>query len=114
MRSPFPSRPSGRARLFLDRDAFDFWAARYAGALRETGVPDAERRTALRAVNPKYILRNHLAELAIRRAADQRDYSEVARLHALLTRPYDEQPEFEAYAAEPPDWARKIEVSCSS
>ncbi len=100
--------------LFLDREAFDFWAARYAGALRETGVPDAERRTALRAVNPKYILRNHLAETAIRRAADAHDYSEVARLHALLTHPYDEQPEFEAYAAEPPDWARRIEVSCSS
>jgi serine/tyrosine/threonine adenylyltransferase len=68
----------------------------------------------MRRVNPKYILRNHLAEVAIRRAADSRDYSEVNRLHALLTRPFDEQPEFEAYAAEPPDWARKIEVSCSS
>ena len=72
------------------------------------------RRPAMRAVNPKYILRNHLAEIAIRRAADERDYSEVNRLHALLTRPFDEQPEYEAYAAEPPDWARKIEVSCSS
>jgi len=100
--------------LFLDRAAFDAWAARYAAALRQGGAPDAERRTALRAVNPKYILRNHLAETAIRRAADQRDTSEVARLHALLTRPYDEQPEYDAYAAEPPDWARKIEVSCSS
>jgi len=99
---------------FLDRDAFDAWAARYAAALRQTGVPDAERRIALRAVNPKYILRNHLAETAIRRAADQRDTSEVARLHALLTRPFDDQPESDAYAAEPPDWARKIEVSCSS
>lgn len=100
--------------LFLDRAAFDAWAVRYAAALRQAGVPDAERRMAQHAVNPKYILRNHLAETAIRRAADQRDFSEVARLHTLLTRPYDSQPEFEAYAAEPPDWARKIEVSCSS
>lgn len=100
--------------LFPDRAAFDAWAARYAAALRQTGVPDAERRVALRAVSPRYILRNHLAETAIRRAADQRDYGEVARLHALLTRPYDDQPESEAYAAEPPDWARRIEVSCSS
>jgi protein adenylyltransferase len=100
--------------LFLDRAGFDAWAARYAAALRQLGSSDAARRQAMRAVNPKYILRNHLAEIAIRRAADERDYSEINRLHALLTRPFDEQPEYEAYAAEPPDWARKIEVSCSS
>jgi len=100
--------------LFLDRAAFDAWSARYAAALRQRGSDDAARRQMMRAVNPKYILRNHLAEIAIRRAADERDYSEVNRLHALLTRPFDEQPEYEAYAAEPPDWARKIEVSCSS
>ena len=100
--------------LVLDRAAFDAWAARYAAALRQQGSSDAERGTDMRRVNPKYILRNHLAEIAIRRAADERDYSEVNRLHALLARPFDEQPEHEAYAAEPPDWARKIEVSCSS
>lgn len=99
---------------FPDRAAFDAWAARYAAALRQHGSNDAERSLALRAINPKYILRNHLAEIAIRRAADARDYSEINRLHRLLARPFDEQPEFEAYAAEPPDWARKIEVSCSS
>jgi uncharacterized protein YdiU (UPF0061 family) len=100
--------------LFLDRTAFDTWATRYAAALRAMGSNDAARGVAMRAVNPKYILRNHLAEVAIRRAADHRDYSEIKRLHTLLTRPFDEQPEFEAYAAEPPDWAKQIEVSCSS
>jgi uncharacterized protein YdiU (UPF0061 family) len=100
--------------LFLDRAGFDAWAARYAAALRQQNVPDAERGAAMRTLNPKYILRNHLAEIAIRRAAGERDYSEVDRLHRLLTRPFDEQPEFDAYAAEPPDWARQIEVSCSS
>jgi len=114
----FDSRPDAANAplrdLVFDRAAFDAWAARYAAALRQQGSSDAERAAAMRAVNPKYILRNHLAEIAIRRAADDRDYSEVNRLHALLTRPFDEQPEHEAYAAEPPDWARKIEVSCSS
>lgn len=100
--------------LFLDRAAFDAWAVRYAEALMAIGSVDTERSIAMRAVNPKYILRNHLAEVAIRRAADHRDYSEIARLHTLLLHPFDEQPEFEAYAAEPPDWARQIEVSCSS
>jgi len=100
--------------LFIDRAGFDAWAARYAAALRQQNVPDAERGAAMRSLNPKYILRNHLAEIAIRRAAGEHDYSEVDRLHRLLTRPFDEQPEFDAYAAEPPDWARQIEVSCSS
>lgn len=100
--------------LVLDRAGFDAWAARYAATLRQQGSLDAERGQAMRSVNPKYILRNHLAEIAIRRATDAHDYSEINRLHALLTRPFDEQPEYAAYAAEPPDWARKIEVSCSS
>src|SRR5512143_228 len=110
-----PAAPNHPLRdLFLDRAAFDAWAARYAALLRRQDSVDTERSQTMRAVNPKYILRNHLAELAIRRAADHRDYGEVARLHALLARPFDEQPEFEDYAAEPPDWARQIEVSCSS
>jgi uncharacterized protein YdiU (UPF0061 family) len=99
---------------FLDRPAFDAWASRYGAALRQQGQGDAERGAAMRTRNPKYILRNHLAETAIRRAADHRDYSEVERLHRLLQRPFDEQPAFDAYAAEPPDWAKQIEVSCSS
>src|SRR5512143_4083667 len=100
--------------LFLDRAAFDAWATRYAAALRRQASDDAARGLAMKRVNPKFILRNHLAEIAIRRAAGERDYSEVDRLHRLLTRPFDEQPEYAAYAAEPPDWARQIEVSCSS
>ena len=99
---------------FTDRTAFDAWALQYASALRTQALPDSKRRLAMRRVNPKYILRNHLAEVAIRRAADQRDYSEIQRLHTLLAKPYDEQPEFEAYAGAPPDWAKQIEVSCSS
>jgi len=114
----FDSRPEALNAplrdLFLDRAAFDAWAVRYAAALRRLGSVDGERAAAMRRVNPKYILRNHLAEVAIRSATDARDYSEVNRLHRLLMRPFDEQPENEAYAAEPPDWARKIEVSCSS
>ena len=65
-------------------------------------------------VNPKYTLRNYLAEQAIRKAEEEGDYTEVERLLELLRRPCDEQPEFEAYAAVPPDWAQSISVSCSS
>ena len=100
--------------LFLERAAFDAWAARYAAVLRARDSVDAARRAAMDRVNPKYVLRNHLAEIAIRKARDERDYDEIERLRALLARPHDEQPAFEPYAAEPPDWAQRIEVSCSS
>ena len=92
-------------------------AATYRARLRAEGSDDAERHARMDRVNPKYVLRNHLAETAIRKARGDegaRDFSELARLLSVLERPYDEQPGFEAYAAEPPDWARSLELSCSS
>jgi uncharacterized protein YdiU (UPF0061 family) len=65
-------------------------------------------------VNPKFVLRNHLAESAIR-LAQRGDFSEVQRLLAVLQQPFDEHPNAPAaYAALPPDWAHQLEVSCSS
>jgi uncharacterized protein YdiU (UPF0061 family) len=98
---------------FLDRKAFDAWAADYRARLRAEHSEDAARRAAMRAVNPRYILRNYLAQQAISRA-EEGDYSEIERLLGLLARPYDEQPEMAHYAAEPPHWGRHLEVSCSS
>jgi uncharacterized protein YdiU (UPF0061 family) len=99
--------------LFIDRDAFDGWAVMYRARLRQESRSDAERKAAMDAVNPKYVLRNYLAQVAIEKAQNK-DFSEVARLLSVLERPYDEQPEHEAYAALPPDWASHLEVSCSS
>jgi uncharacterized protein YdiU (UPF0061 family) len=99
--------------LFIDRAAFDAWAARYAQRLRDEHSVDAERQPRMRAVNPKYVLRNHLAEQAIRRAQEG-DFAETQRLLKVLQRPFDEQPEHEADAGFPPDWAQQLEVSCSS
>ncbi len=99
--------------LFIDRPSFDAWAQRYAQRLRSETSVDAERAVRMKRVNPKYILRNHLAETAIA-SARQGDFSEVQRLHEVLRRPFDEQLEFSQYAALPPEWARGIEVSCSS
>ena len=65
-------------------------------------------------VNPKYVLRNYLAETAIRKAADGRDYSEIDRLMRVLARPYDEQAAMQTYAEPAPQWAAALSVSCSS
>lgn len=99
--------------LFPDRPAFDAWASDYRVRLNAENSQDAERHLAMRAVNPKYVLRNYLAEVAIRRAQEH-DYSEIARLLKVLERPFDEQPENEDYARLPPDWAAGLELSCSS
>ncbi|SIT39452.1 conserved hypothetical protein [Paraburkholderia ribeironis] len=99
--------------LFLDRAAFDAWANDYRVRLSEEARDDAARAIAMNRVNPKFVLRNHLAETAIRRAKEK-DFSEVERLAAVLRHPFDEQPEHAAYAGLPPDWASSLEVSCSS
>ena len=97
--------------LFLDRTGFDAWLASYEAVLTDTDRPQAAQRM-LRS-NPKYVLRNHLGEQAIQ-AARQKDFSMVASLLKVLESPYDEHPEFDAWAGFPPDWAAQISISCSS
>jgi uncharacterized protein YdiU (UPF0061 family) len=75
---------------------------------------NSDRVDVMNSVNPKYILRNYLAEIAIRKAEDQQDYSEIDVLFNLLKKPFDERQGFESYTQEAPDWARGLEVSCSS
>ena len=93
------------------------WARRYAGQVRAEGVPEQERRIRMNSVNPKYVLRNYLAQLAIDRA-EQNDYGLVNELLEVLRRPYDEQPDKETFAAKRPDWARQRPgcsmLSCNS
>jgi uncharacterized protein YdiU (UPF0061 family) len=99
--------------LFIDRAAFDAWADRYRQRLRQESSTDPLRRQMMHAVNPKYVLRNYLAQVAIEKAQNK-DFSEVEKLLAVLEKPYDDQPENDNYAALPPDWAQGLEVSCSS
>ncbi len=98
---------------FRDRDAFRAWAKGYAARLRGEGSQDEARRRAVNRVNPKYVLRNYLAQQAIVQAQNGH-YGEIERLRKLLAHPFDEQPGNQAYAAVPPDWAGSISVSCSS
>ena len=100
--------------IFIQRDVFDSWATKYHCRLKHESATDSQRAAAMNKVNPKYILRNYMAEAAIRKAQDKKDYSEIDRLLELLRKPFDEQPEHEKYAGLPPDWAQNISVSCSS
>jgi uncharacterized protein YdiU (UPF0061 family) len=97
--------------LFLDRAGIDAWLLRF-GSLHPAVLRVASSARML-AANPKYVLRNHLGELAIR-AARQKDFSLVANLLKVLQSPFDEHPQYESFAGFPPDWAGGIEISCSS
>lgn len=98
---------------FLDPARFDVWAARYGERLRSEGSRDEERKQRMNRVNPKYVLRNYLAQIAIEKA-QQKDFSEIDRLLAILQDPYAEHPGMDSYAAPPPNWGKHIVVSCSS
>ena len=98
---------------FVDRDSFDTWLEKYQQRLKSEDVDEPERQQAMAAVNPKYVLRNYLAQQAIDKA-EVGDYKELEQLAEILSKPFDEQPEFEDYAKMPPDWGKRISVSCSS
>ena len=97
--------------LFLDRSAIDSWLEAFS-SLHPAGQREAAAIRML-AANPKYVLRNHLGELAIR-AARQKDFGLVADLLEVLQAPFDEHPRHQAFADFAPDWAAGIEISCSS
>lgn len=99
--------------LFVNREQWGAWATRYNARLKQEPESDSARMQRMLKANPKYILRKHLAQTAIGKA-EQGDFSEVNRLLVLLKHPFDEQPDMQAYANHPPDWAASIHLSCSS
>jgi len=92
-------------------DAWQKWLSVYLRRLNVETLSDEERTAKMNLINPKYVLRNYMAQLAIDET-DKGDYSLVDELFQLLKNPYDEQPESEKWFAKRPDWARS-KVGCS-
>jgi serine/tyrosine/threonine adenylyltransferase len=98
--------PNGEARTTVLA-----WLDRYARRVDAETIDANERRTQMNACNPRFVLRNYLAQLAID-AAEQGDPSVAVELLDTLRRPYDDQPGRDHLAAKRPEWAR-TRVGCS-
>ena len=116
IRDAYYAKPSPDAEA-----AMSHWLRTYLLRLQQdyvlSGNDNEQRRQRMQKVNPKYVLRNYMAQQAID-LATQGDNSEIERLLDLLRHPYDEQPEQQVYFAKRPEWARHKAgcsmLSCSS
>ena len=95
-------------------EVFDPWFKDYRKRLKKEKVDLNQRHNLMNGVNPKYILRNYLAEVAIRKAEDLNEYVEIDNLFKLLRDPFDKHEGYESYDSETPEWAQNLELSCSS
>ncbi|MDI9245077.1 protein adenylyltransferase SelO [Marinobacter sp. CHS3-4] len=99
--------------LFVDRSVAGDWLGRYQARLEKESLGPEEREAGMRSVNPKFILRNYLAQQVIVEAQSG-NFEPMKKLLKVLEKPFDEQPEHEDYAAPPPDWGKHLNISCSS
>ncbi|MGJ4928301.1 protein adenylyltransferase SelO [Bradyrhizobium sp. HKCCYLS2038] len=100
--------------LFEDPADFDEWAARWQQRLAEEPQTPAERQEAMRKVNPAFIPRNHRIEAVITAAVENDDYAPFEELHAVLARPYDDQPDRTDYAQPPQPEERVLQTFCGT
>jgi len=98
---------------FQDLADFSDWFARYRQRCDREALSPGERAAQMRAVNPKYILHNYIAEEAIR-VVEEGDFEPENQILGLLRRPFGEHPEFRRYAEAALDWAGQISLGCSS
>ncbi|GAA3999801.1 YdiU family protein [Comamonas faecalis] len=97
--------------LLVDREGFDTWLPAYRGRIARSEQAGAAAR--MLRTNPRFALRNYMAEQAID-AARQGDFSVVHTLQTVLQHPFEERPDHADWAGLPPDWAHSIALSCSS
>jgi serine/tyrosine/threonine adenylyltransferase len=109
--------PAGDAdvrTLFAEPTAYEEWATRWRQRLGQEPQDAASRQAAMRSVNPAFIPRNHRVEAVIEAAVNRDDFALFEELLTVLSRPYDDQPAFAAYAAPPEPHQRVLETFCGT
>ena len=109
-----PGNTTEIIRYFADPEGILAWLELYDLRLAKESLSNEDRHTNMLAMNPKFILRNYIAENAIRKAEDEHDYAEIDRLMRVLATPFDDHPEHSDLTETPPAWASGISISCSS
>jgi uncharacterized protein YdiU (UPF0061 family) len=100
--------------LFADQSALDDWLPRWRARLADEENDGAARAAAMHAVNPTYIPRNHRIEAVIRAAVDRNDFAPFEELLAVLSKPFDDQPEFADYTQPPRHHERVLQTFCGT
>src|SRR6266550_7758408 len=105
----------GRIReLFADPNAYDEWAGRWRQRIGDEPQDPAARLAAMRSVNPAFIPRNHLIEAIIDAAVNRDDFAPFEELFTVLSKPYEDQPEFARYAQAPEPHQRVLRTFCGT
>jgi uncharacterized protein YdiU (UPF0061 family) len=100
--------------LFIDPTAFDRWAQQWRARLVQDNLAPDARRLAMDAVNPAFIPRNHQVEAMIVAAVERNDFGPFDELLNLLSKPFEDQPGFERYAAPPQPHERVRATFCGT
>jgi serine/tyrosine/threonine adenylyltransferase len=109
-----PAADAEVRQLFAEPEAYDAWAAGWRQRIALEPQSAAERQAAMRTVNPAFIPRNHRVEAVIKAAVDADDYGPFEELLTVLAKPYDDQPEFAAYAEPPRPEERVCQTFCGT
>ena len=109
-----PENDSEVRQLFAEPAAYDDWAARWRQRIGHEPQSAGDRSTAMRAVNPAFIPRNHRIEAIIDAAVNRDDYAPFEELIAVLTKPFEDQPEFAGYAEPPKPEQRVLQTFCGT
>ena len=96
--------------LFADPSAYDLWSGHWRARLAREAVAPLVRAQAMRRVNPAFIARNHRVEEALSAAVERGDYAPFATLLKILSRPFDDQPEFAAFAQPAPEGRERYQT----
>jgi uncharacterized protein YdiU (UPF0061 family) len=100
--------------LFAEPSAYDEWAARWRQRTNQESQTPAERQAGMRTVNPAFIPRNHRVEAVIQAATVEDDYAPFEELLAVLSKPFEDQPQFASYAEPPQPDQRVLQTFCGT